>query len=67
MRPLPIFFVVLVSSLQAIVQPVMDSSDYTTSWAVEIDGDSKEADRLAKAHGFLNMGQVYSYKYPYYV
>lgn len=52
------FSVVLVSSLQALVQPVEDSSDYTTSWAVEIDGGSMVADRLAAAHGFQNRGQV---------
>lgn len=38
-----------------------DSEDihYTNSWAVHIeDGDSEVANRIAKRHGFVNLGQV---------
>lgn len=38
-----------------------DSDDihYTNSWAVHIeDGDAEVASRIAKRHGFINLGQV---------
>ena len=31
---------------------------YINSWIVQIDGDAKEAERLARKHGFNNKGQV---------
>ena len=53
-------FALLLILLPALVEPIKDSCDYSTSWAVKIDGESQEADRLASAHGFLNRGQVYT-------
>ncbi len=35
-----------------------DDSDYTNSFAVEIEGGHEIADMIATTHGFLNMGQV---------
>ena len=35
---------------------------YTNSWAVHIeDGNAEVANRIAKRHGFTNLGQVSSY------
>ena len=39
-----------------------DDIRYTNSWAVHIqDGDSEVANRIAKRHGFINLGQVSIY------
>ena len=36
-----------------------DDIHYTNSWAVHIeDGDAHVANRIAKRHGFINLGQV---------
>ena len=35
-------------------------NDYSNSWVVEVQGGNDEANRLAKAHGFVNRGQVSS-------
>ena len=35
-----------------------DSLEYSNRWTVQIDGDSDEADRLAREHGFVNQGKV---------
>lgn len=36
---------------------------YTSSWAVEItEGGSKLADAVAKRHGYLNLGKVYTFQ-----
>lgn len=32
--------------------------EYSNRWTVQIDGDKHEADRLAKKHGFVNLGKV---------
>ncbi|XP_051916018.1 furin (paired basic amino acid cleaving enzyme) b [Hippocampus zosterae] len=32
---------------------------YTNAWAVQINGGPKEADRIAKEHGFINHGNVF--------
>lgn len=31
---------------------------YTNTWAVQIDGGPEEADRIAREHGFINLGNV---------
>lgn len=31
---------------------------YSNRWAIQIDGDIGEADRLARKHGFVNQGKV---------
>lgn len=33
---------------------------YTNAWAVQINGGPKEADRIAREHGFINHGNVSS-------
>ena len=53
-----LFAVLVASLLPFLVEPVKHSSKYSTSWAVEIEGGSREADRLASRHGFINRGQV---------
>ena len=42
------------------VHSLEPSNDYTNSWVVEVRGGNDEANRLAKAHGFVNRGQVSS-------
>jgi len=37
--------------------------EYSNRWTVQIDGDSHEADRLARKHGFVNQGKVSKSKY----
>ena len=38
-----------------------DDIHYTNSWAVHIeDGDPEVANRIAKRHGFVNLGQVFT-------
>ena len=32
--------------------------EYSNRWTVQIDGDVGEADRLARKHGFVNLGKV---------
>jgi len=32
--------------------------EYSNRWTVQIDGDSYEADKLARKHGFVNQGKV---------
>uniref|UniRef100_A0A672FUZ3 Furin (paired basic amino acid cleaving enzyme) b n=1 Tax=Salarias fasciatus TaxID=181472 RepID=A0A672FUZ3_SALFA len=32
---------------------------FTNTWAVQINGDSQEADRIAREHGFINHGNVF--------
>ena len=41
--------------LPPLVEPI---KDYSTSWAVEVDGGNGEADRLASLLGFYNQGPV---------
>ena len=42
-------------------RPVDGYSEYTRNWAVEIRGGREAADKLAKEHGFTNMGEVWLY------
>ena len=42
-------------------RPADGYSQYTRNWAVEIRGGREAADKLAKEHGFTNMGEVYLY------
>ena len=34
------------------------SADFSSDWAVQVDGGAEAADILASAEGFINMGQV---------
>ncbi|KAK7891388.1 hypothetical protein WMY93_023351 [Mugilogobius chulae] len=36
-----------------------DAEVYTNTWAVQIRGGAEEADRIAKEHGFVNLGNVF--------
>ena len=49
-----IFAVVII----ALCRSVDGYSQYTNSWAVEVRGGRRVADKLAKEHGFTNMGEV---------
>uniref|UniRef100_A0A3B4A9I7 Peptidase S8 pro-domain domain-containing protein n=1 Tax=Periophthalmus magnuspinnatus TaxID=409849 RepID=A0A3B4A9I7_9GOBI len=39
--------------------PCADAEVYTNTWAVQISGGPEEADRIAKEHGFTNLGNVF--------
>lgn len=37
---------------------LIDAEVYTNTWAVQISGGPEEADRIAREHGFINLGNV---------
>ena len=37
---------------------VSAAMEYSNRWTVQIDGDDGEADKLARKHGFVNLGKV---------
>uniref|UniRef100_A0A8C6SQ14 Furin (paired basic amino acid cleaving enzyme) b n=1 Tax=Neogobius melanostomus TaxID=47308 RepID=A0A8C6SQ14_9GOBI len=37
----------------------IDAEVYTNTWAVQISGGPEEADRIAKEHGFISLGNVF--------
>lgn len=37
---------------------LIDAEVYTNTWAVEINGGPEEASRIARKHGFINLGNV---------
>lgn len=38
----------------------IDAAVYTNTWAVQINGGPEEANRIAREHGFINLGNVSS-------
>ena len=36
----------------------VNALNYSNRWIVEIDGGNNEANRLARKHGFVNVGKV---------
>ena len=38
-----------------------DALNYSNRWTVQIDGANEEANRLARKHGFVNLGKVSTY------
>uniref|UniRef100_A0A7N6FB87 P/Homo B domain-containing protein n=1 Tax=Anabas testudineus TaxID=64144 RepID=A0A7N6FB87_ANATE len=38
---------------------LIDAEVYTNTWAVEINGGPEEASRIARKHGFINLGNVF--------
>ena len=36
----------------------LSALEYSNRWTVEIDGENREANRLARKHGFINYGKV---------
>ena len=40
-----------------------ESAVYINMWAAEVYGGKQEADRVARKHGFVNLGQVRTEKY----
>lgn len=39
---------------------LIDAEVYTNTWAVQINGGPEEANRIAREHGFINLGNVSS-------
>lgn len=48
----------LVVALTLLDQDVLAQHIYTNTWAVLVPAGPQEADRLARKHGFLNLGPV---------
>ena len=48
----------LVVALALLAQEVLAQHIYTNTWAVLIPAGPQEADRVARKHGFLNLGPV---------
>lgn len=48
----------LVVALTLLAQEVLAQHIYTNTWAVLVPAGPQEADRLARKHGFLNLGPV---------
>lgn len=48
----------LVVALALLAQEVLAQRIYTNTWAVLVPAGPQEADRLARKHGFLNLGLV---------
>ena len=53
-----VFSAVLVVTLLHICNCGDDGSYYTTRFMVEVEGGHKMADKLARAHGMMNLGSV---------
>ncbi|NXH14086.1 FURIN protein, partial [Bucco capensis] len=49
----------LVVSLALLAQEVLAQHIYTNTWAVLVPAGLQEADRLARKHGFLNLGPIF--------
>ena len=43
-----------------------EETKYCNDWAVEIHGGIEMADKIADKHGFINLGQVYTYQVAIY-
>ncbi|XP_025068263.1 furin isoform X2 [Alligator sinensis] len=48
----------LVTALALLAQEVLMQRVYTNTWAVQVPAGPREADRLARKHGFLNLGPI---------
>lgn len=48
----------LMVALALLAQEVLPQRIYTNTWAVLVPAGPREADRLARKHGFLNLGPV---------
>ncbi|KFP15684.1 Furin [Egretta garzetta] len=49
----------LVVALTLLAQEVLAQHIYTNTWAVLVPAGPREADRLARKHGFLNLGPIF--------
>ncbi|NXX50974.1 FURIN protein, partial [Tricholaema leucomelas] len=49
----------LVVALALLAQEVLAQRIYTNTWAVLVPAGPREADRLARKHGFLNLGPIF--------
>ncbi|NWX21382.1 FURIN protein, partial [Aegotheles bennettii] len=49
----------LVLALTLLAQEVLAQHIYTNTWAVLVPAGPREADRLARKHGFLNLGPIF--------
>ncbi|NWS14315.1 FURIN protein, partial [Pachyramphus minor] len=53
----------LVVALALLAQEVLAQHIYTNTWAVLVPAGPQEADRLARKHGFLNLGPIFGNYY----
>ncbi|NXD83935.1 FURIN protein, partial [Halcyon senegalensis] len=53
----------LVVALALLAQEVLTQRIYTNTWAVLVPAGPQEADRLARKHGFLNLGPIFGNYY----
>ncbi|NXX56167.1 FURIN protein, partial [Scopus umbretta] len=53
----------LVVALALLAQEVLAQRIYTNTWAVLVPAGPREADRLARKHGFLNLGPIFGNYY----
>ncbi|NXE95791.1 FURIN protein, partial [Menura novaehollandiae] len=54
-----LLFWTLVVALTLLAQEVLAQRIYTNTWAVLVPAGPQEADRLARKHGFLNLGLIF--------
>ncbi|NXK14752.1 FURIN protein, partial [Herpetotheres cachinnans] len=54
-----LLFWTLVVALALLAQEVLAQRIYTNTWAVLVPAGPREADRLARKHGFLNLGPIF--------
>ncbi|NXO30911.1 FURIN protein, partial [Cisticola juncidis] len=60
LRPCALLFLwTLVVALTLLDQEVLAQHIYTNTWAVLVPAGPQEADRLARKHGFLNLGPIF--------
>ncbi|XP_074151098.1 proprotein convertase subtilisin/kexin type 6 isoform X1 [Sminthopsis crassicaudata] len=58
LRAMPCLSWLLVLALPPACAALRSPTVYTNHWAVEVLGGPAEADRVASAHGYLNLGQI---------
>lgn len=58
LRPWLLWVVAAAGALVLLAADARAQKVYTNTWAVHIPGGPAVADRLARKHGFLNLGQV---------
>lgn len=64
LRPWLLWVIAAAGPLVLLVADAQGQQVFTNTWAVHISGGPAVADRLARKHGFLNQGQVGSYRLP---
>ncbi|XP_062998847.1 furin [Elgaria multicarinata webbii] len=64
--PLLLLWWTLMVALALLVREVLGQHVYTNTWAVLVPAGPQEAERMAKKHGFLNMGPIIGDYYHFY-